>query len=127
VRLDIRRTETIKKGTDAIGNRVKVKVAKNKVAPPFKIAEFELMFDKGISQEGELLDLGVNLEIIQKSGTWYSYGEERIGQGREMAKKFLQDNPTIKAEVENGVRAKYLNEEKEETKEKEPVPDEKQQ
>ncbi|MBN2322636.1 MAG: recombinase RecA [Spirochaetes bacterium] len=119
VRLDIRRTETIKKGTDAVGNRVKVKIAKNKVAPPFKIAEFEVMFDKGISQEGELLDLGANLGIIQKSGTWYSYGEERIGQGREMAKTFLIDNPSVKAAIEKAVRAKYFGEIKTE-EEKEP-------
>jgi len=83
------------------------------------------MFDKGISQEGELLDLGANLGIIQKSGTWYSYGEERIGQGREMAKTFLIDNPSIKAEVEKNVRAKYFSGTKEETKEKEPDPNKK--
>ena len=120
VRLDIRRTETLKKGTDAIGTRVKVKVAKNKAAPPFKIAEFELMFDKGISQEGEILDLGTTLDIIQKSGTWYSYGEERIGQGREMAKKFLNDNPSVKEQIDKAVREKYFGEktEPQETKEK---------
>ena len=120
VRLDIRRTETLKKGTDAIGNRVKVKVAKNKAAPPFKIAEFELMFDKGISQEGEILDLGTTLGIIQKSGTWYSYGEERIGQGREMAKKFLNDNPSVKEQIDMAVREKYFGEktEPQDTKEK---------
>jgi len=120
VRLDIRRTETLKKGTDAIGNRVKVKVAKNKAAPPFKIAEFELMFDKGISQEGEILDLGTNLGIIQKSGTWYSYGEERIGQGREMVKNFLNDNPSVKEQIDKAVREKYFGEttEPQETKEK---------
>jgi len=120
VRLDIRRIETLKKGTDAIGTRVKVKVAKNKAAPPFKIAEFELMFDKGISQEGEILDLGTNLDIIQKSGTWYSYGEERIGQGREMAKKYLNDNPSVKEQIDKAVREKYFEEktEPQETKEK---------
>ncbi len=104
VRLDIRRIETLKKGTEAIGNRVKVKVAKNKVAPPFKIAEFEIMYDRGISKSGELLDLGTNLGAIQKSGTWYSYGEDRIGQGREIAKKFLIDNPSIADEIEKKVR-----------------------
>ena len=104
VRLDIRRIETLKKGTEAIGNRVKVKVAKNKVAPPFKIAEFEIMYDRGISKSGELLDLGTNLGAIQKSGTWYSYGEDRIGQGREVAKKFLIDNPSIADEIEKKVR-----------------------
>jgi recombination protein RecA len=112
VRLDIRRTETIKRGTDAIGNRVKVKVAKNKAAPPFKIAEFELMFKDGISKEGELIDLGTNLGIIQKSGTWYSYKEERIGQGREIAKKFLNDNPSTKDTIEKEIRDKYFSEKK---------------
>jgi recombination protein RecA len=108
VRLDIRRIETIKKGTEAIGNRVKVKVAKNKVAPPFKIAEFDVMYDKGISKQGEMLDLGTGMGIIQKSGTWYSYGEERIGQGREIAKKYLTDNPSIMEKIENEIREKFL-------------------
>ena len=108
VRLDIRRTETIKQGTDALGNRVKVKVAKNKIAPPFKIAEFEIMFDKGISKESELIDIGTNLGIIQKSGTWYSYGDERIGQGRDIAKKYLIDNPSIKDEIEQKIQEKYF-------------------
>jgi recombination protein RecA len=110
VRLDIRRTETIKKGTEAIGNRVKVKVAKNKAAPPFKIAEFEVLFNSGISKEGEILDLGAQMGVIQKSGTWYSYGDERIGQGREMAKNFLTDNPTVGEEIEKAVREKYFGE-----------------
>jgi recombination protein RecA len=119
IRLDIRRTETIKQGTEAMGNRVKVKVAKNKIAPPFKIAEFEIMFDKGISKEGELVELGTNLGLIQKSGTWFSYGDERIGQGREVAKKFLIDNPSIKEEIENKIRKNFLNisDEKNEKKE----------
>jgi recombination protein RecA len=108
VRLDIRRTETIKQGTEALGNRVKVKVAKNKIAPPFKIAEFEIMFDKGISKEGELVELGTNLGLIQKSGTWFSYGDERIGQGREVAKKFLLDNPSIREEIEKKIRENYF-------------------
>jgi recombination protein RecA len=108
VRLDIRRTETLKRGTDALGNRVKVKVAKNKIAPPFKIAEFEIMFDKGISKEGEIVDIGTNLGILQKSGTWYSYGDERIGQGREVAKSYLNDNPKIKDEIEKGIFNKYF-------------------
>lgn len=108
VRLDIRRIETIKKGTDAIGNRVKVKVAKNKVAPPFKLAEFDIMYDSGISKEGELLDLGTSLGIVQKSGTWYSYGDERIGQGREIAKKYLFDNPSVRDKVEKEIRGKYF-------------------
>jgi recombination protein RecA len=108
VRLDIRRIETIKKGTDAVGNRVKVKVAKNKVAPPFKLAEFDIMYDRGISKEGELIDLGTSLGILQKSGTWYSYGEERIGQGREIAKKYLFDNPSVRDKVEKEIRGKYF-------------------
>ncbi len=115
VRLDIRRTETLKKGTEAVGNRVKVKVAKNKVAPPFKIAEFEIMYDRGISKEGELLDMSASMGVVQKSGTWYSYEEERIGQGRETAKKFLADNPTIMENIERKIREQYFSE-KEETK-----------
>jgi len=111
VRLDIRKTETIKQGTDSIGNRVKVKVAKNKIAPPFKIAEFEIMFDKGISKESEMVELGTNLGILQRSGTWYSYGEERIGQGKEMAKKYLIDNPSIKDEIQKKIYGKYFGKE----------------
>jgi recombination protein RecA len=108
VRLDIRRIETIKKGTEALGNRVRVKVAKNKVAPPFKLAEFDIMYDKGVSKEGEILDLGVNLGILQKSGTWYSYGEERLGQGREIAKKYLLDNPGNMEKIEKEIRSKIF-------------------
>jgi recombination protein RecA len=112
IRLDIRRTETIKQGNDAIGNRVKVKVAKNKIAPPFKVTEIEIMFDKGISKEGEIIDLGTTMGFIQKSGTWYSHGEERIGQGREGAKKYLFDNPSIRDEVEKKIREKAVNQAK---------------
>ncbi len=111
VRLDIRRIETLKRGTDAVGNRVRVKVAKNKVAPPFKLAEFDIMYDRGISREGDVVDLGTNLGIIQKSGTWYSYGEERIGQGREVAKKYLEDNPAVMNEVESKIRTQYFEQE----------------
>jgi recombination protein RecA len=122
VRMDIRRIETLKKGTDAVGNRVRVKVAKNKIAPPFKVAEFDIMYDHGISKEGDLLDLGTGLGIIQKSGTWYSYGEDRIGQGREVAKNYLSDNPSIMNEVEKKIRAQIfpersMNTEKKEAKE----------
>jgi len=116
IRMDIRKTETIKQGTDAIGNRVKVKVAKNKIAPPFKIAEFDIMFDKGISKESEIIDVGTNMGIIQKSGTWYSYGEERIGQGKEMVKKFLYDNPGLKEEIEKKIFDKYFGKPVEEKK-----------
>jgi recombination protein RecA len=119
IRLDIRRIETIKHGTEALGNRVKVKVAKNKIAPPFKIAEFEIMFDRGISREGEIIEIGTNLGMLQKSGTWYSYGDERIGQGREVAKKFLIDNPSIRNEIEKNIREKYFSVEKDVITEKE--------
>ncbi len=105
VRLEVRRIETISKGTDdAIGNKVRVKVVKNKVAPPFRKVELEIMFGKGISASGSLLDGALKEDIIQKSGSWYSYGEERIGQGRENAKIFLESNPDISKEIEDKVR-----------------------
>lgn len=105
VRLDIRRIETLKKGEDAIGNRVRVKVVKNKVAPPFKKAEFDVMYDSGISLEGGILELGVNNDIINKAGTWYSYGDDRIGQGRENVKNFLKDNPDMAMEILSKIKA----------------------
>lgn len=104
VRLDIRRTEQIKSGEEAIGNHVKVKVVKNKVAPPFKVAEFDIMFNQGISVEGDLIDLAVKYELVQKSGAWYEYKGQKISQGREAAKQFLHDNPKIFAELEKEVR-----------------------
>ncbi len=104
IRLDIRKVEVLKSGDDAIGNRVRVKVVKNKVAPPFKQAEFDILFDSGISVAGGILDLGVKYEIIKKSGTWFSYGEERIGQGRENAKTFLENNPNISSEIEKKIK-----------------------
>ena len=104
VRLDIRKIETLKSGEDAIGNRVRVKIVKNKVAPPFKKAEFDMMFDEGISRTGGVLDLGVEYNVLKKSGTWYSYGEERIGQGRENVKKFLAENPAMLADVERKIK-----------------------
>jgi recombination protein RecA len=104
VRLDIRRVETLKSGEEAIGNRVRVKVVKNKVAPPFRQAEFDIMYNSGISREGDILDLGVRFEIIKKSGTWFSYGEERIGQGRENAKRYLADNPATSQEIEAKIK-----------------------
>lgn len=109
VRIDIRRTETLKQGSDMVGNRTKAKVVKNKVAPPFKIAEFDIVFGEGISKAGSLLDLGVNLEVIKKSGSWFSYKDEKIGQGRENAKKYLNSNPEIFAEVETKVRELSVN------------------
>jgi recombination protein RecA len=106
VRLDIRRVETIKVGTDSVGNRVKVKVVKNKVAPPFRVAEFDIMFGTGISREGGLLDVGVAMSIVTKTGAWFTFGETRLGQGREAAKEFLKSNPDISAEVERQIRGK---------------------
>jgi recombination protein RecA len=104
VRLDIRRTGTIKKGEEAIGNETKVKVVKNKVAPPFKTAEFDILFGEGISREGEILDLGVVHRVIEKSGAWYAYNGEKIGQGRDNAREFLRENPPLRVEIENKVR-----------------------
>ena len=119
IRLDVRRTETLKQAGEMIGNRTRIKVVKNKVAPPFKQAEFDIMFGKGISREGDVLDLAAKEDIIVKSGAWYSYKGEKIGQGRENAKKYLADNPAVFDEVELLVRNKYLNPEAEEEKEKE--------
>ncbi len=104
VRLDIRRTGTIKKGDEAIGNETKVKVVKNKVSPPFKTAEFDILFGEGISREGEILDMGVNARIIEKSGAWYAYNGEKIGQGRDNSREFLRENPELAIEIENKVR-----------------------
>lgn len=104
VRLDIRRTGTIKKGDEAIGNETKVKVVKNKVSPPFKVAEFDILFGEGISREGEILDMGVNAKILEKSGAWYAYNGEKIGQGRDNSREFLRENPALAIEIENKVR-----------------------
>ena len=108
VRLDIRRIETLKQGQDAIGNRTRVKVVKNKVAPPFKQAEFDIIYGEGISREGSILDIGAEYDIINKSGAWYSYNETRIGQGRENARQFLKANPETAKEIEALVRAKLF-------------------
>ena len=107
VRLDVRRTETLKQGGEMVGNHVKVKVVKNKVAPPFKQAEFDIMFGTGISREGEILDLASEWNVVNKSGAWYSYNGERIGQGRENVKIFLKDHPEICEEIEKQVRIQY--------------------
>jgi recombination protein RecA len=104
VRIDVRRIDSIKQGTEIVGNRVRAKVVKNKVAAPFRMAEFDLMFGTGISKEGSILDLGVEEGIVAKSGAWYTYGQERLGQGREAAKDFLRDNPPLRDEIENKVR-----------------------
>ena len=106
VRLDIRKVEVIKSGLDSIGARVKVKVVKNKVAPPFRAAEFDILFNEGISREGALIDAAVEHGIIDKSGTWLSYGDIRLGQGRENVRNYLRENPTLAGEIESGVRTK---------------------
>ncbi|MCI2098087.1 MAG: recombinase RecA [Succiniclasticum sp.] len=104
IRMEVRRIETIKNGNEMIGSRTRVKVVKNKVAPPFKQAEFDIMYGTGISKEGCLVDLGVEYDLIQKSGAWFSYGDTRIGQGREKAKDFLRENPDVAAEIEGKIR-----------------------
>jgi recombination protein RecA len=107
VRLDVRRIETIKRGTDMVGNRTRVKVVKNKVAPPFKQAEFDIIYGEGISREGSILDLASSCDIVNKSGAWYSYGDVRLGQGRENARQFLIDNPELAIELEQKVRKEF--------------------
>ena len=107
VRLDIRKIENIKQDGEVVGNRARVKVVKNKVAPPFREAEFDIVYGKGISKEGNILDIAVNLDIVDKSGSWFSYDGERIGQGRENVKKYLSENPEIMDEIEKKIRAKF--------------------
>ena len=108
VRMDIRRIGAIKKGDEVIGNQTRVKVVKNKVSPPFKMAEFEILYGQGISREGEIIDLGVQHGLIDKAGSWYSYGDDRIGQGKENVREFLKTNPEVAAEIEAKIRAKLL-------------------
>ena len=107
VRLDIRKVEILKQDGEVVGNRAKVKVVKNKVAPPFREAEFDIVYGKGISREGNILDLGVNLELIEKSGSWFSYNGDRIGQGRENVKRYLEENPEVANEIEKKIREKF--------------------
>ena len=107
VRIDVRRIETLKNGSEMIGNRTRAKVVKNKMAPPFREAEFDIMYGEGISMLGELIDLGVKLDLVQKSGSWYSMGETRIGQGRDAAKQYLRDNPEIAAKLEADIRRDF--------------------
>ena len=107
IRLDVRRTETLKQAGEMVGNHTRVKVVKNKIAPPFKEAEFDIMFGQGISREGDVLDLAANIGIINKSGAWYAYNDAKIGQGRENAKLYLKENPQVMAEVERKVREHY--------------------
>jgi recombination protein RecA len=120
VRLDIRRIGAIKKGDEVIGNQTRVKVVKNKVSPPFKMAEFEILYGEGISREGEIIELGVEHGLIDKAGSWYSYGSDRIGQGKENVRDFLRTNPEIAAEIEHKIRATLLPD----TVEKSPADDE---
>jgi recombination protein RecA len=108
VRLDIRRIGSIKRGEDVIGNETRVKVVKNKVAPPFKQAEFEILYGEGISRLGELIDLGVKISLLNKAGAWYSYNSNRIGQGKENVRAYLKDNPEVARELEDKVRAHFL-------------------
>ncbi|MCL3858963.1 recombinase RecA [Pediococcus pentosaceus] len=107
IRLEVRRAEQIKDGADVIGNRVRIKVVKNKVAPPFKKAEVDIMYGHGISQTGEMIDMAVEKDLVGKSGSWYSYGDERIGQGRENAKKYIDEHPDVRAEILGKVREAY--------------------
>ena len=106
VRLDVRKIDTIKQGTDIIGNRTRIKVVKNKVAPPFKLAEFDIMYGEGVSKEGSILDIATDMDILEKSGSWYSYGGSRLGQGKETVKDILKQNPPLCAEIEAKIRAK---------------------
>lgn len=107
VRLDVRRVETLKEGSEAVGNRTKVKIVKNKVAPPFKEAEFDIIYGEGISKEGNVLDLAVQLDIIKKSGAWFSYNDQRLGQGRENVKRFFKENPDLCKEIEAKIRSQF--------------------
>src|SRR6478752_4005534 len=107
VRLEVRRAEALKQGNEIVGNKTKIKVVKNKVAPPFRTAEVDIMYGEGISKEGEIIDLGSELDIVQKSGSWYSYNEERVGQGRENAKQFLKENPSIALEIQQKIREHF--------------------
>ena len=107
IRLDVRRIETLKQAGDMVGNRTRIKVVKNKVAPPFKQAEFDIMFGEGISKEGDILDLAAGVDVIKKSGAWYAYQGEKIGQGRENAKTYLKEHPEVAQEVESAVRREY--------------------
>lgn len=117
VRMDVRRIETLKQGGEVIGNRTRVKVVKNKVAPPFKEAEFDIMFGKGISVEGDILDLAVSIGLVQKSGAWFAYNNEKIGQGRENAKNYLAEHPEVMEELDKKVREHYFSKDNEESTE----------
>ena len=122
VRLDIRRIETLKDGGDAVGNRTRVKVVKNKMAPPFKQAEFDILYGEGVSREGSLIDMGVEQGILRKSGAWYTYEGDQLGQGKENARKFLRDNPDVANEIEKRIKDKLGIGAKLDADETEPVP-----
>ena len=109
IRLDVRKVDTIKDGANIVGNRTKVKVVKNKLAPPFRVAEFDIVYGEGISREGCLLDLALQFDLIQKTGSWFSYRDEKIGQGKENAKDYLKKNPEVYAELEKAIREKMQN------------------
>ena len=104
MRIDLRRVESIKRGSEMVGSRVRARVVKNKVAPPFRVAEFDIMFNRGISKEGDILDLGVKLGVLEKTGSFYSYGELRLGQGREACKEFLREHSETAQEIEDKIR-----------------------
>ena len=108
VRMEVRKIETLKQGTDMVGNRTRVKVVKNKIAPPFKQADFDIIYGEGVSREGSIIDLAVNMDIIEKSGTWFSYNGTRLGQGRENARTYLKGNADISMEIENKIRANFV-------------------
>jgi recombination protein RecA len=108
VRIDIRRIGSIKKGDEIIGNQTKIKVVKNKMAPPFKVVLTEILYGEGISREGELIDMGVDAKLVEKAGAWYSYGDERIGQGKENARQYLKENPAVAARLETALREKFV-------------------
>lgn len=124
IRLDVRRIESLKQNGEIVGNRTRIKVVKNKIAPPFKEAEFDIMFGKGISKEGDILDLAANIGIVSKSGAWYAYNDEKIGQGRENAKAFLRENSIVRDEIEEKVRAFYHLNGSEEVQENQPEQEE---
>ena len=107
VRMDVRRIETLKQNGEMVGNRTRIKIVKNKIAPPFKEAEFDIMFGKGISKEGDILDLATKLDLVNKSGAWYAYNGDKIGQGRENAKTYLSQHPEVMEELEEKIRAHY--------------------
>ena len=124
IRLDVRRIEALKQGGEVVGNRTRIKVVKNKVAPPFREAEFDIMFGKGISREGDILDLAANLGVVQKSGAWFAYHDDKIGQGRENAKQYLREHPDVMDEIEHQVRVAYGLEKEPEQQENSAAPEE---